>query len=102
VRRHRRSLARLARRVAAWARERETTAPSPEDAYAERAETARAIRALERLSDKKRETFVLVALEGLSGDEAARALGIPVATVWTRLHHARRELRDALLAEEGR
>jgi RNA polymerase sigma-70 factor (ECF subfamily) len=59
-------------------------------------EGARAQRALSRLSAKKREVFVLVALEGMSGAEVANALHIPVATVWTRLHHARLELRAAL------
>jgi len=44
--------------------------------------------------------FVMVELEDASGKDAARALGIPLATVWTRLHHARRELRQ-YLAEEG-
>jgi RNA polymerase sigma-70 factor (ECF subfamily) len=53
-------------------------------------------RALFELSPKKREVFVLVALEGLSGEEVATTLGIPVNTVWTRLHHARSELRHAL------
>jgi DNA-directed RNA polymerase specialized sigma24 family protein len=37
-----------------------------------------------------------VTLEGMSGEEAARVLRIPVKTVWTRLHHARLELRAAL------
>jgi RNA polymerase sigma-70 factor (ECF subfamily) len=75
-----------------------STATPPDDleicALARRAE-----RALDALSVKKREAFVLVALEGLTGEEAAIAMNVPVATVWTRLHHARRDLRDAL--EEG-
>jgi RNA polymerase sigma-70 factor (ECF subfamily) len=40
--------------------------------------------------------FVLVTLEGMSGEEASAVLGIPINTVWTRLHHARRALRAAL------
>jgi RNA polymerase sigma-70 factor (ECF subfamily) len=56
--------------------------------------------ALARLSPKKRAAFVLVELEGLRPEEAARALEIPVATVRTRLFHARSELRRAL-AEGG-
>ena len=102
VRRHRRSLTRLARKIAAWAREVDASIPSPEADHEERAEAARAMRALDRLSSKKREAFVLVTLEDLPGDEVARTLGIPVATVWTRLFHARRELRAALEAEERR
>ena len=34
------------------------------------------------------------------GEEAAAAFGIPVATVWTRLHHARKELRATLMEGE--
>lgn len=103
VRRHRRSVSRLLRRLTAWATEPpdERAHDTPErDAVLSEA-ARRAQRALERLSDKKRQVFVLVALEGLSGEEVAAALGIPVATVWTRLHHARRELRESLSREES-
>lgn len=53
-------------------------------------------RALARLSEAKRAVLVLAELEGFSGDEIARMLDVPVGTVWTRLHHARRELREFL------
>jgi RNA polymerase sigma-70 factor, ECF subfamily len=97
ARRHRRSLARLTARLALWAGlDVEQVVPTPCD-MVEHDRAARALwRALEGLSDKKREVFVLVTVEGLSGEEAARALGIPLKTVWTRLHYARRELRAAL------
>jgi RNA polymerase sigma-70 factor (ECF subfamily) len=100
VRRHRRSLSRLAARLAAWSREPEPETPTPEASVEGRERARRAEAALAALSQKKREVFVLVALEGLPGDEVARTLGIPVATVWTRLHHARLELREALAREE--
>jgi RNA polymerase sigma-70 factor (ECF subfamily) len=48
-------------------------------------------RILARMTQKKRDVFVLFELEGASGDEIAAALQIPVDTVWTRLHHARIE-----------
>ncbi|MFO0611105.1 MAG: RNA polymerase sigma factor [Polyangiaceae bacterium] len=100
VKRRRRSLARLAERLARWAREPVPLVRRPDEST-ELAETAaRAQAALDRLSAKKREAFVLIALEGLTGEEVAAALDIPVATVWTRLHHARRELREALAAED--
>jgi RNA polymerase sigma-70 factor (ECF subfamily) len=54
-------------------------------------------RALRLLSEPKRVTFLMAELEGLSCAEIAEALGIPIGTVWTRLHAARRELRRALL-----
>jgi RNA polymerase sigma-70 factor, ECF subfamily len=97
VRRHRRSMAQVAARVSRWTRERAFTAPPRPDERAEGHELARlADGALRALTQKKREVFVMVVLEGMSCDEVARSLAIPVATVWTRLHHARRELREIL------
>lgn len=61
-----------------------------------RRELARVWRALMKLSDKKRSVYLLHEIEGLPGSEVAAALGIPEATVWTRLHHARRDLLRAL------
>src|SRR5260221_10761897 len=97
VRRHRHSLARVTARLARWSSEPPPQAPAPPDELLEmRRRTEQAARALARLSHKKREVFVMVALEGMAGEEAARALAIPVATGWTRLHHARREMRQIL------
>ncbi len=98
VRRHRRSFARSAARLLAWAHlgHDGEQAPSAHDEL-ERSEERRLFReALDELSPKKREVFTLVVLEEMSGEEAARVLGVPVNTVWTRLHHARRELRQRL------
>lgn len=101
VRRHRRSFARLAARLARFGSEPVREVPTPECETAERLEARRALAALERLSEKKREVFVLVALEGLSCEDVAAQIGIPVGTIWTRLHHARAELR-AMLEEKTR
>ncbi len=97
ARRHRRSLTRYTARLLSFAHlatQKKATAPDEccrSDEAALRFEAA-----FNRLSAKKREVFVLVLLEGLSGEEAAKALGVPVNTVWTRLHHARAELRWAV------
>lgn len=97
VRRHRRSVARLLRAAAAHVFEaRRPDVRTPDASFESEQEQARFRKALEQLSDKKREVFVMVAMEGASGEDAAAAFGIPVATVWTRLHHARKELRAAL------
>jgi RNA polymerase sigma factor (sigma-70 family) len=56
--------------------------------------------ALERMSERKRIVLLLAEVEGLSGEQIAEALGVPVGTVWTRLHHARGELRR-LMGEGG-
>jgi RNA polymerase sigma-70 factor (ECF subfamily) len=57
-------------------------------------------RALGALSEPKRVTFLLAEVEGLTCPEIAAALGIPIGTVWTRLHAARRELRCTLEGSE--
>jgi len=101
ARRHRHSISRTADRLAAWAQVKRPIDPvTPSEAF-DSLETERRMQAaLARLSPKRREAFVLVTLEGASGDEAAAALGISVNTLWTRLHHARRDLRGWLLHED--
>ncbi len=44
-----------------------------------------------------REVLILRDLEGLSGEETCRALGLQTAAMKTRLHRARTQLRDELL-----
>jgi len=56
-------------------------------------------RALERLKFGQREVLVLVDLEGRSAPEAAGMLDIPVGTVYSRLHNARKQMAVALKAE---
>ncbi len=46
---------------------------------------------LAQMSDVRRTAFVLFELEGYSALEIAELEGIPVNTVYTRLHHARRD-----------
>jgi RNA polymerase sigma-70 factor, ECF subfamily len=101
VRRHRRSLSRMAARLATWALEPSARTTTPEESAGASETAERARRALDALSSKKREVVVLVMIEGLAGEEAALQLGIPVATVWTRLHHARSELNAAVFEEES-
>lgn len=50
-------------------------------------------RALARLPDEQREVVLLVALEGLSYQETASALRIPLGTVMSRLSRGRESLR---------
>ena len=56
-------------------------------------------RTLERLSEAERVVFVLFELEGLSGQEIAEVIERPAATVFRRLHDARKRFSAAL--EEG-
>ena len=46
---------------------------------------------LMKLPEARRTAFVLFEIEGLSGEEIARVQSIPLNTIWTRLHHARRD-----------
>jgi RNA polymerase sigma factor (sigma-70 family) len=58
--------------------------------------------ALAQLRDEERDVLLLVAWAGLEYDEVARATGVPIGTVRSRLHRARRRLRAALgETEEG-
>ncbi len=52
-------------------------------------------RLLGELSEKKRTVFVLFELEGLSCEEIAELLELPVGTIYSRLHAARAEFRLA-------
>jgi RNA polymerase sigma-70 factor (ECF subfamily) len=54
-------------------------------------------RALAKLPEEQREVLLLVALEDLSYEEAARAIGIPIGTVMSRLSRARERLRTTML-----
>jgi RNA polymerase sigma-70 factor (ECF subfamily) len=46
---------------------------------------------LGKMAEARRTAFVLFEIEGLTGEEIARIQSIPLNTVWTRLHHARKE-----------
>ncbi|MDP8930684.1 MAG: sigma-70 family RNA polymerase sigma factor [Actinomycetota bacterium] len=52
--------------------------------------------ALRSLSHKFRAVVLLIDVDGLTYTEAAAALGIPIGTVMSRLHRARKQLRDQL------
>ena len=67
---------------------------------AERAEMRELLeKKIDALPDAYRTVFVLRALEELSVEETASALGIPEATVRTRFVRARSQLREALSRE---
>lgn len=70
------------------------------DRVAERVDAGETMRslagALGRLPHRDRDALLLYAWAELSYDEIAQALDIPVGTVRSRLHRARRQLRAAL------
>lgn len=55
--------------------------------------------ALERLTVLEREAFVLYELEGQSGAELAAIFGCPEATVYRRLHDARKKFQSFVESE---
>jgi RNA polymerase sigma-70 factor, ECF subfamily len=56
--------------------------------------------AIDDLSDEFREILLLWGVEGFKYREIAAILGIPIGTVMSRLHRARKVLADRLLSDE--
>lgn len=61
-------------------------------------ELRQVIEELRRLPPEFRDPLVLTAVNGLSYEEAARVLGVPLASVKVRIHRARLKLTEALEA----
>lgn len=97
LRRRRRSFGHLLR-VLGTLKDTQPVATDPRTSLPARTDVERA---LGRLSHAKRIAILMAEVEGMSCPEIAEALDIPVGTVWTRLHAARRELRAALGTEAG-
>lgn len=96
IRRRKRTFARLRALYDAFAAAPMTPKPSPEDRLHQAQEEERLRAAIGHLSEEKRLVLVMVEYNGLTGVEVAGILGIPVGTIWRRLHEARAELRQAL------
>ncbi len=92
VRRRRQTFGRLVAVLATLQRTQPTNS-DPRPALQARTDVERA---LARLSEPKRLTLLMAEVEGLSCAEISEALAVPIGTVWTRLHAARGELRQAL------
>jgi RNA polymerase sigma-70 factor (ECF subfamily) len=64
--------------------------------------TAQRVRqALDQMKPQHKKVFVLFELEGIEGEEIARILRCPHATVRRRLHYARQEFETLLRAEDA-
>ncbi len=75
-------------------------AETPETELGRRDAQRRLLAALDAMSVEKRAAFVLFELEGLSCGEIAELMGVPVGTVHSRIHAARRIFKRALEAQE--
>jgi RNA polymerase sigma-70 factor (ECF subfamily) len=71
-------------------------AESPETIVSQGQTRALVSAAIDALPPPHRAVFVMYELEGESGEEIAAQLGIPVGTVRSRLHHARKRVLAAL------
>jgi len=96
-------MARNAQRAAARRRRHEAEPHSVPEAPPSADMTWRELRSLldeevGRLAEPHRAAFVACCLEGKSGPQAARELGVKESTVWKRLAKARTILRDRLTA----
>ena len=80
---------RHARLLALFGRE-DASAPSPEQHW----EAHATLQAFNQLPDEQRALLLLVSVEGLSYQQTADTLGIPIGTVMSRLSRARQALRD--------
>ena len=70
-----------------------------EPAFSEDLARQRIAMALATLPEGERAVFVLYEMEGLPGKQIAEIVKCPEATVWRRLHYARRTFREALGVE---
>lgn len=64
-----------------------------------RVELRRALDALDRLPEDQRRVILLVSVDGMTTDEAAVVLGLPVGTVRSRLARGREALRRSTRGE---
>ena len=79
-----------------WERTAVATGPRPDDEAAGAERRERIGRALASLPEHHRSIIILSDIEGLSYREIAEVLAIPMGTVMSRLHNARKRLREAL------
>lgn len=86
---------------AAWFLESRTGGESAPDQY-DRLELSDTATALLQLPEPQRQAILLVALEGMSYQEVAQTLNIPVGTLMSRLARGREALRAAVQRDGGR
>jgi RNA polymerase sigma-70 factor, ECF subfamily len=76
--------------------EKEMVTPASQEAHMRQHEL---LRFLERLPEEQRSVLLLVSVEDLSYAEAAKALGVPIGTVMSRLARGREKLLRAMEGE---
>jgi RNA polymerase sigma-70 factor (ECF subfamily) len=79
-----------------WERTAVSDERAPDDEAVSAERRAQIGRALESLSEQHRSIIILSDIEGLSYREIAEVMEVPMGTVMSRLHNARKRLRDVL------
>ncbi len=77
-------------------KERQLTTSVPPSTMTDTTARQLVSRALDALRDDERLALVLYEVEGLAAKQIAEIAGCPEATVWRRLHYARRTFKQAL------
>jgi RNA polymerase sigma-70 factor (ECF subfamily) len=73
-----------------------SSSAGPEEALGLAEERTKLAEVMDLMDIQKRSLFVMFELDEISCDEIATLLGVPVGTVHSRLHAARREFNEAL------
>lgn len=101
----------LAHRRRAWFRRERPVAEVPDgpaaggnpEQAASVAEDARRLRGLlAGMDPEKRAVFSMFELEQLTCEEIAAVVGVPIGTVWSRLHLARKQFKEACARQAAR
>ena len=75
---------------------------APDEVESTDEELARMRRAITRLPEHLRQTLTLRLTEGLTYEQIAHVLGVPLGTVRSRLHAAVRRLREQMIETDGK
>jgi RNA polymerase sigma-70 factor (ECF subfamily) len=100
ARHHVRAAARRRRALERFQLEPSPPRASPEEDVRGRELAAKLVRLLDELPFDQRIAFVLLEVEERSSPEAAALVGVPEVTMRTRLHAARRHLRERLAGDQ--
>jgi RNA polymerase sigma-70 factor (ECF subfamily) len=75
---------------------------SPAESLETKEKRATLERLLSKLNESERAALVLFEIDGYSGEEIAEVQGVPINTVWARIHKARKKLKASLAKIESR
>lgn len=79
----------------------DTRALRPEEVYEHRVQAGQLKECIQELEEKYREALILRYQEDMSYEEISKVLELPVSTIETRIHRAKKMLREKLQARDG-